>query len=200
LRVIGGEARGRRLVTLPGLTTRPTADRVRESIFGMIQPLLPDARVLDLFAGSGTLGLEAASRGARSVTFVEIRLPCCRAIHKNVERLELDVEFSVLRGDALRMVRKLSRSGRTYDIVLCDPPYQKGMARTTVSLVDTLPLLERGGVAVVEHHRRELLPAVSTRLRYEKQKRFGDTFVTLYCQREGSSACGKPSTQERSTH
>src|SRR5664279_2086105 len=117
MRIIAGSHRGRRIAAPKGRDTRPTSDRVRENAFNLIGPV-DDADVLDLYAGSGALGLEALSRGAASVTFVESDRDACRTINENLDKLQL--RGTVLCQDAIRAV---GRERRTYDLVLCDPPY-----------------------------------------------------------------------------
>ena len=128
MRIIAGRYRGRRLIAPPGRDTRPTADRVREALFDILahgQPPLPEgACVLDLFAGSGALGLEAASRGAQQVTFIDNSAAALDAIHRNLDALGGDVETQLIRADATR----LPRAGRRFDLVLIDAPYRSGLA------------------------------------------------------------------------
>src|SRR5947208_1570068 len=133
MRIIAGTNRGRRLVTPKGLDTRPTGDRVREAAFNLIGPL-DGATVLDVFAGSGAMGLEALSRGAAGVVFVESDRAATHAIEQNLDKLRL--RGTVLREDALRALRSEAQAGRRYDLVLVDPPYemytdlQPALART----------------------------------------------------------------------
>src|SRR6476659_4469299 len=123
MRIIAGTHRGHRIAAPAGRETRPTADRVRENAFNLIGPV-DDADVLDLFAGSGAMGLEALSRGAASATFVESDREACRVINANLDKL--DLRGTVLQQDVLRA---LAGERRTYDLVLCDPPYGYEHAR-----------------------------------------------------------------------
>jgi 16S rRNA (guanine966-N2)-methyltransferase len=175
VRVIAGSRKGHKLVSPRGHDTRPTSDRVRENVFNLVGPL-DDARVLDLFAGSGALGIEALSRGAASAVFVERDQEAVRTIERNLDRLRL-TGARVVHGDVLRTIAQEATAGAKYDLVLVDPPY--GMlteiqARLSLHLP---PLLAADGLLVVETDARtdpELpLPIRTTR-------RYGQTRVTLF--------------------
>jgi 16S rRNA (guanine966-N2)-methyltransferase len=175
VRVIAGSRKGHKLVSPRGHDTRPTSDRVRENVFNLVGPL-DDARVLDLFAGSGALGIEALSRGAASAVFVERDQEAVRTIERNLDRLRL-TGARVVHGDVLRTIAQEATAGAKYDLVLVDPPY--GMlteiqARLSLHLP---PLLAANGLLVVETDARtdpELpLPIRTTR-------RYGQTRVTLF--------------------
>ena len=175
MRVIAGSRKGHKLVAPPGLDTRPTSDRVRENVFNLVGPV-NDARVLDLFAGSGALGIEALSRGAASAVFVERDPDAVRAIERNLDRLRL-TGARVVRGDALRTVAQEATAGAKYDLVLVDPPYgmlneiQPRLARHLP------PLLAVGGLLVLETGARtepELPLPVRT------SRKYGQTRVTLF--------------------
>jgi 16S rRNA (guanine966-N2)-methyltransferase len=126
MRIIAGAFRGRRLRPPPERRVRPTADRVREAWFSILGPAVTGATVLDLFAGSGALGLEALSRGARHATFVELGVPSLAALRTNIAELGLEDRAAVRRGDALRFVTKLDRGA--FDLAVADPPYRSGQA------------------------------------------------------------------------
>jgi len=148
VRIVAGSRKGHRIEAPTGLVTRPTSDRVRESVFSILGPV-EDARVLDLFAGSGAMGLEALSRGAASCVFVERSRAACRVIERNLERLRLEGGVVLCR-EAARALRDDVESGRRYDLVLVDAPYE-GWAGHEPALGELLPaVLEPGAVAVVE--------------------------------------------------
>jgi 16S rRNA (guanine(966)-N(2))-methyltransferase RsmD len=174
-RVIAGRYGGRRLQAPPGDATRPTADRVREALFSILGARTEDARVLDLFAGTGALGLEALSRGARSVTFVERAGPALTALRANLAAL--GAEADVVRADALRWLRSASDRAPQYDLVFLDPPYGRAGA-LGAELSDILPaVLAPGAVVVTESDRRapiELsIPAID-------ERRYGDTLIRIH--------------------
>ncbi|HEX3316644.1 MAG TPA: 16S rRNA (guanine(966)-N(2))-methyltransferase RsmD [Solirubrobacteraceae bacterium] len=174
MRVTGGALGGRRLVAPRGARTRPTADRVRESLFAMLGPL-DGERVLDLFAGSGALGIEALSRGAAAATFVDSAAAAIAAVRRNLEALDLDAE--VRRADARTFLGNASRRGPSYDLVLLDPPYRlaAGLGRT---LSEGMPaVLSAAGRVVTESDRRSPLGLDLPLLR---ERRYGDTIIRIH--------------------
>lgn len=152
MRVIAGEARGRRLAAPEGRTTRPTSDRVRESLFAILQARTSGSRVLDLYAGSGALGVEALSRGAERATFVERDRRALAVIRKNLDVCGFAERATVLGMDAEAALSALARSGETFDLVFCDPPYRSREAARILPLVP--PVLAEGGVLVLEEPAR----------------------------------------------
>lgn len=173
MRIIAGQFRGRRLTTPPGNDTRPTADRVRESLFSILGPL-PGARVLDLFAGSGALGLEALSRGAATATFVERAPAALKAIRANLAALEATAR--VHDRDVVAFVRDASQAGGPYDLVFLDPPYRD--AAGLGPALDLTALLADGGRAVSESDRRE--PLTLPGLAVTDERRYGDTIIRIH--------------------
>ena len=172
MRIIAGTHRGARIAAPKGIATRPTGDRVREAAFNLIGPV-DDARVLDLFAGSGALGLEALSRGAASVTFVESDRAACRTIADNLEKLRL-TGARVTCGDALSALR---RESRQYDLILVDPPYE-AWSELEPKLAQQLPrLLAPGGLIVVETGQRTE-PQLPLPIR--TSRRYGSARLTLF--------------------
>jgi 16S rRNA (guanine966-N2)-methyltransferase len=169
MRIIAGTHRGHRIAAPAGRETRPTSDRVRENAFNLIGPV-DDADVLDLFAGSGAMGLEALSRGAASATFVESSRDACRTIGANLDKLRL--QGSVLCQDAVRLV---SGERRTYDLVLLDPPYGFDAARLTPHLPR---LLREDGLLVWETSGREPPPEVPG-LEQRTSRKYGSARLTL---------------------
>ncbi|MEP7383379.1 MAG: RsmD family RNA methyltransferase [Gemmatimonadota bacterium] len=169
MRIIAGRWRGRVISAPPGEDVRPTADRVREAWMSRLHAELPGARVLDLFAGCGALGLEALSRGAAFCDFVESAAPSVRAIRANGEGLAALPHLAIHRTEALRFVEQLAP--RTYDIALADPPYRRGLAPALVRAWQASPFAH---VLTVEHHVDEALPEGGT------SRRYGTSVVTMY--------------------
>jgi 16S rRNA (guanine966-N2)-methyltransferase len=170
MRIIAGSRKGHRIAAPKGRDTRPTSDRVRESLFNLVGPV-DEATVLDLFAGSGALGLEALSRGAASATFVESDRDACRVINANLDKLGLHA--TVLCQDA---VRALGSERRRFDLVLCDPPYGYDRRRLDGELAR---LLEPDGLLVLETAGREDAPEVPG-LRERTSRRYGAARLTLF--------------------
>ena len=169
MRIVAGEFGGRRLVVPRDGRVRPTADRVREAWMSIVAPELPGARVLDLFAGSGALGLEALSRGATHATFVELAPASLEALRGNIDALGVDERATVRRGDALRFVQGLDAGA--YDVAFADPPYNVDAADRLVALFRVTPFAR---ILSIEH------PA-DRRLAGDDTRRYGDTAVT-FCQ------------------
>jgi len=177
MRIIGGEAKGRRIKTCKGIRTRPTADRVKETIFNLIGKSISGVRVLDLFAGSGSLGLEALSRGASQALFLDSSRPATSVVEENLAALGFEERAEVVRGDVFRLIPWLARRDRRFGIVFVDPPYDRGFAQKTVRLLNRFPILEEHGMVVVEHSKREAMRP-GTFLTHRKRA-FGDTIVTI---------------------
>jgi len=175
MRVIAGSRKGHRLDAPRGVDTRPTSDRVRENIFNLVGPV-DGAKVLDLFAGSGALGIEALSRGAASAVFVENDSEALRTIERNLDRLRL-TGARLVRGDVLRAIAQEANAGAKYDLVLVDPPYDM-LTEIQPRLVRHLPpLLTADGLLVLETDARsepELPLPVRT------SRKYGQTRVTLF--------------------
>lgn len=174
MRIITGKARGLKLKTPAGLSTRPTSDRVKESLFSILSGLIDFAAVnavLDIFAGTGALGLEAVSRGARAATFIDTTTT--QIIRENVTRTRFD-GCNVLRGDFDKILRRLARQGLTFDLIFSDAPYGKGLAQQSLNLVVELNLPSAGGLIVVEHGADEILIAPPT-LRPIRNATYGNT-------------------------
>jgi 16S rRNA (guanine966-N2)-methyltransferase len=181
-RVIAGSARGIRLEA-PGPGTRPLADRVKQTLFAVLEPDLPGARVLDLFAGSGAAGIEALSRGAATVTFVEHDAGATKVIAANLARAHLaGTNAEVVRDDALRWLRR-SDPGQPFDVVIVDPPYDRRdlLAQALEALG---PLIAPGGWVVAKHFWRDAPPATIGLLASERDRRFGETALTFYRRQE----------------
>ena len=177
MRVVAGRLGGRRLQAPPGRGTRPTSERVREALFSMLGDL-EGARVLDLFAGSGALGIEALSRGAAQAVFVERAAPALAALRANVAALELPAELAEVRAqDALAALRAARRRRETYDLVFIDPPYRRA-ADLGRDLSATVPaVLADGGRVVTESDRRAPLELASDP---ERERRYGDTLIRIH--------------------
>jgi 16S rRNA (guanine966-N2)-methyltransferase len=175
MRIIAGERKGHTIYAPKGLETRPTSDRVRENVFNIVAPWVEDARVLDLYAGSGAMGLEALSRGAAAVVFVEADADAARTIERNLDKLRL-TGATVLRASATMALTQEAAAGRKYDLVLADPPYSMTdydpLARylPTVLSDDGLLVLESAGKVEPE------LPGLAVRT----SRKYGSTRVTVF--------------------
>jgi 16S rRNA (guanine966-N2)-methyltransferase len=174
VRIIAGTHKGRRIVAPRGTRTRPTSDRVRENVFNLVAPWVPDAKVLDLYAGSGAMAMEALSRGASRATLVEGDVRACRAINENLDHLQL-AGATVLCQDATRF---LAADTHTYDLVFCDPPYED-YERIAPDLARHLPrLLAADGLLVLETSSHAAEPDLP--LERRTSRRYGAARITLF--------------------
>ena len=177
MRVITGKARGVQLKTPEGLKTRPTADRVKEALFSIIQFDVPNTRVLDLFGGTGQLGIEALSRGAKSAVFVDADEKACNLIKENLRRCKMEAEGQLVRADYLDY---LSRCKQKFDIIFLDPPYAEVFLENALKRITEIDILESGGIIVAERPvGKELLCEFSGFSR-SKDYKYGQTLLTLY--------------------
>jgi len=152
MRVIAGKYRSRRLAAPPGMTTRPTSDRLRETLFNVLAPAVPDSVWLDLFAGSGAIGIEALSREARSVSFVESASPAAATIRKNLHSLEIEEGFEVIEREAAVALRMLDVQALVYDFCFLDPPYRKiGDYEQVLGFLSQSRLLKPESQVIAEH-------------------------------------------------
>ena len=179
MRVITGTARGRRLKEPVGLETRPTADRVKEGIFSSIQFELEGRRVLDLFGGTGQMGIEALSRGAAHATFVDLRKEAVGIIRENLSLTGFSDRATVVQGDYLAF---LTRCRETFDVIFLDPPYETELLETAIAHIARHDLLNVHGMMIAEHPVDKALPALSAPYRMGRTYRYGKIAVTIYHQ------------------
>jgi len=184
MRVIAGALKGRRLEVPRGRTTRPTADQVRIALLDALGPYLGEARVLDLFAGAGGVGLEALSRGAAHATFVERDPRAAAALEANVRALGVAAQARVLRLDVARAQALLEREGVRFDIVFLDPPYEADLTRATLEGLGRGALLAPGGLVVAQHPTKRPPSAEIGGLKAFRTRRFGETTLTFFRARE----------------
>ena len=179
MRIITGMYRGRKLETPDNYDIRPTSDKVRESIFNLLMGRVEDAVVCDLFAGTGALGIEALSRGAKRVYFGDHSRDAIRLLHGNIQKCgpEAEERSVVMAGDYRRTLGKLREKA---DIFLLDPPYRAGLYENCLNLIDQLDLLALEGIILAEHESRETLPDEIGGLVKTKSRRYGKTTVDIY--------------------
>ena len=149
MRIITGSARGAKLKTPKGMDTRPTADRVKESLFNILGGRVAGCQVLDIFAGTGNLGLEALSRGAAAAVFID--RATADLIKENAAHTHLSAQADVRRGDVFAGLSRLAADGKQFDLVFCDPPYHKGLWERALAFLDVSPLLTARAIVVIEH-------------------------------------------------
>ena len=177
MRVITGKARGVQLKTPEGMLTRPTADRVKEALFSIINFDLPGAAVLDLFGGTGQLGIEALSRGANSAVFVDQREDACKIIRENLRRTKLENQGRVVRSDYLDYLR---RSREKFDIILLDPPYAEVFLENALKCITEIDILKSDGIIVAERPLEKELSFEFEGFTRSKDYKYGKTLLTIY--------------------
>lgn len=184
MRIIAGQNRGKILKTVPGMKTRPTADRVKEAVFSSIDPYLQDARVLDVFGGTGNISLEAVSRGAAEAVVLEKDADALKVIGDNVKACRQESKVRILRGDSVASLATLAREGKTFDLIYVDPPYQAGLYDTVVSQIADKKLLAEDGMILLESAKNTSLSTENKVFFIYKEKTYGDTKITYLKYRE----------------
>ena len=179
IRIIGGELKGRKLVTVPGIQTRPTTDRVRESIFNIIGTGVGGALVLDLFAGTGAMGIEALSRGAETVVFADNDTQALTALAKNIKTCALESRARIIQWNILKNLNMICSFPPAFNLVFIDPPYHKNMIQKTLTNLAESRGLENGARVVVEHSPREPISLKAQNFEISDQRRYGKTLVSF---------------------
>jgi len=180
VRVITGSAKGRPLKTVKNRAVRPTSDRVKESLFNIIGPRVVDADFLDLFAGSGSVGIEALSRGARTCVFVELQTAHLKVVAENLKTTGLAERAELIRRDARAALADLGARGRRFDFIFVDPPYGQGLIPAVLDLIDAHGVLAEGGWVICEHHAKDPVPDAAGGLVRFREVVFGDTVLSIY--------------------
>ncbi len=179
MRIISGTSKGRKLVTPKRYSLRPTSDRVKESLFNILASEIEGKVVLDLFAGTGNLGIEALSRGAKRVIFVEKGRQALRLIQTNLNQFGLEDRSEILPKDVNRAIGILKQRGECFDLILMDPPYEKGLIQRTLMKLNSHQIYHRDSILVIEHDRREPLPHILDGWNLIRQQKIGDTLLSF---------------------
>jgi 16S rRNA (guanine966-N2)-methyltransferase len=179
MRIISGICRGRKLVPLKGLDIRPTSDRIRESLFNILGPRVRHAQVLDLFAGTGALGLEALSRGAAHAVFLDRSDTACHIIRQNIDRCGFPEQATVIRQDLFSFQPHTAIACRQFDLIFLDPPYDNGYVLKTFEQKNLAALLAENGIIVAEHAAHEMLPSFLNGLDIFRQKKYSRTTISF---------------------
>ena len=177
MRVITVKARGIVLKTPNGMATRPTSDRVKEALFSIIQFEIPAASVLDLFGGTGQLGIEALSREAKYAVFVDEREDACRLIRENLKRTKLESQAKVIRSDYMTYLKSCREK---FDIILLDPPYAEVFLENSLKMITEIDILQSGGIIVTERPLGKELPWEFPGYIRSRDYKYGKTLITIY--------------------
>ena len=180
MRIIAGRARGRKLISPATMETRPTLDRVKEAMFSMILNYLDEAVCVDVFAGTGSLGLEAASRGAREVYLVDKSPVTYPLLKKNVENLKFEDCCTTLNMDAYEALRSLAKKGKVFDVIFIDPPYCKEMIPEAMKIIKENNMLQDNGIIVTKIDSIEEIYSGYKDIQLLKSRKYGNTTVCLY--------------------
>ena len=180
MRVISGKARGLKLNTPKNEDVRPTTDRVKESLFNIINFYVMDNNILDLFAGTGSLGIECLSRGAHKCVFVDKSKESMAIVKSNIKKARVENESTVLNLDFKSAINSLALKKEKFDVIFMDPPYYENMFIECLKSIDKFNLLDEDGIIVVEHDTKDLFEDSIGRLNKSREKKYGNTTLTFY--------------------
>ncbi|MGL4868537.1 MAG: 16S rRNA (guanine(966)-N(2))-methyltransferase RsmD [Cetobacterium sp.] len=180
MRIIAGEAKGKRIECRKGADTRPTQDSIKESLFSIIAPDVVDCRFLDLFSGTGNIALEALSRGARRAIMIEKDQEALKFIIKNINNLGYDTKSRAYKNETLRAVEILGRKGEKFDIIFMDPPYKDEVCERVMRSISKANLLAENGLIICEHHMFEDMADEVGEFRKTDERKYGKKVLTFY--------------------
>ena len=180
LRVISGSAKGHGLKTIKGDSTRPTSDKVKGAVFNIIAPYIEGSSVLDMFAGTGSLGIEALSRGAAAAVFFDKSPQCCRIIKENLQHTKLTEKAAVYNIDYAAGISKMYNDGQKFDIIIMDPPYNKNFIQEALILLTKNDIIVDDGIIIAEHSVSDRLAESCGNLKMIDTRKYGDTMITIY--------------------
>lgn len=181
MRVISGKARGLKLNTPKNEDVRPTTDRVKESLFNIINGYIIDGEVLDLFAGTGSLGIECLSRGANKCVFVDVSKTSIDIVKSNIKKARVEDNAEILNIDYKSAIDKVKNKTYKFDIIFMDPPYYENMFMDALKKIDESDILKDDGIIVVEHDTKQKFPESIGKLIKDRSKKYGNTTLTFYC-------------------
>lgn len=180
MRIIAGSAKGKRIKCRDGFDTRPTTDRVKESLFSMIAPIVDGAIVLDLFSGTGNLALEAISRGAKRAVMIEKDKEALRMIIQNVNNLGFESQCRAYKNETMRALEILGKKREKFTLIFLDPPYKDNVCTKVIEKIASVGVLGEGGLIVAEHHILEDLPEIIGEFKKVDERRYGKKELSFY--------------------
>ncbi len=181
MRIITGKARGLQLMVPKNYDVRPTADRVKESVFNIIGSKIIGAKVLDLFAGTGNLGLESWSRGADTVTFIDSSSESLKLVRSNIAKCRAQDVCTVIKGSAPAVAEQLAVKNNLFDFAFCDPPYNKGWVQQIIAVFEKKSFLKQGGYLIIERSGHDELPSLPKGCELVRSSHYGETIVDFIC-------------------
>ncbi|HVO65742.1 MAG TPA: 16S rRNA (guanine(966)-N(2))-methyltransferase RsmD [Syntrophales bacterium] len=180
MRIIGGEAKGKHIYSPKRSQTRPTSDGIKESLFNILQDVSGKS-FIDLFAGSGNIGLEALSRGAAKVVFVEKNAAMVNGIKRNLKELGFNDKYEILATEAVKGIRQLQKRGECFDFLFADPPYEKGFIGEIIKCLCDGSVVSQDGIVIIQHSKREdVLGQNTDNFVLTDQRRYGDTLLSFF--------------------
>lgn len=180
LRVIAGHNKGQRLKTLSDKKVRPTSDKVKEALFSILTEKNIDADVIDLFAGTGSLGIEALSRGAKTAVLNDNCKECITLIKQNLETTKNNEKAEVIYGNANETIKKLSKQGKKFDIIFLDPPYGKNLVKETLKFLSDSDIMKKDCIIVAEHDKKDEIPTKIGIIFFTRVKKYKDTMLSFF--------------------
>lgn len=192
MRVITGKAKGHKLIAPKGLNVRPTADKVKESIFNIIGSINEDCIVLDLFAGSGAIGIEFLSRGASLCYFIDNNIISIKHIKKNLENTKLLSNARIYRNDVSRALTVMGKKKIKFDFIFMDPPYERNLVIPNINIISQMNLLKYDGLLIVEHESKKIFPELIFNLEKVNSRIYGSTSITFYKSRRQINGSNLP--------
>lgn len=179
MRIITGKARGLKLITPKNMDVRPTSDRVKESFFNIIGTKIVGTHVLDLFAGTGNLGLEAWSRGAEKIVFIDESQTSLQLVRSNIAKAKAEKDTKVIKGNAVKIIADLAANGEKFDFIFCDPPYNKGLPAKIIEQAAKHDIVSLGGYLIIEHSQHESLPELPVKFEIIRCEKYGETLISF---------------------
>jgi len=179
MKIIGGQAKGRKIYLPKGVQCRATTDRTKEALFNIL-PSMEGKTFLDLFAGTGNIGIEALSRGVEKAVFVEKNTLLVKAVKENLNRCGLKDKYTLIASTVENGIRMLAKRKEQFDIIFADPPYMKGFIQKTLNILSDITLISENGIIVMEHSYREKFKSNNNKIILVDQKRYGDTMITFF--------------------
>lgn len=180
MRIISGEWKGRRLISVKGKSTRPTSDRVRESVFNILRDRVNESNILDIFAGTGSMGFEALSRGGMEAVFIEKNNKAANVIAQNAKLLGCIDMIKIIKKDVFKAIDDLAREKYIFDLIFMDPPYNTKIESSVLSAILEANILSRPGLIVIEHDSNDRMPNDVGILMRTDMRKYGNTGVSLY--------------------
>ncbi|MCK5767716.1 MAG: 16S rRNA (guanine(966)-N(2))-methyltransferase RsmD [Candidatus Atribacteria bacterium] len=180
MKIVAGKNKGNKLKYLKDISVRPTSHKVREALFDVIMPYIDGAVLLDLFAGVGAIGIEALSRGAKRVIFIDNNMKCVKIIKKNLEITRNSQFGLVFKKEYLAGLKLLKKKKYLFDYIFMDPPYNKGLVNVALFEISKLSILKKDGIMIVQHHKEESIDSNLDKIKLVKQKKYSESLLSFY--------------------